>query len=215
MASSLVFSPLASSEVGEADLPAIQGMVPRKQLRRWRERAQTSLGRWPRLQPFLTRPDLWAWSRRSVCRGAAIGVFFGLVMPVAQIPVAVLVSAFWRANITVAMLGTLITNPLTSPVICYGMYRLGTWMLSPANKMVTKVGDLSSFSWLDRSSEILSSFLVGAPVVAIASATLTYLCLSLTWRLWVQGRRPRLFRATRAIVRLHRFKTRKRASRPY
>lgn len=49
--------------------------------------------RW--LGPLLERPWLWRLDRRSVALGLALGVFFGLLVPLGQVPI-------------VAMLGTVI-----------------------------------------------------------------------------------------------------------
>ena len=40
------------------------------------------------LYPLLQHPRLWHWSRRGVALGVGLGVFFGLLVPVAQIPLA-------------------------------------------------------------------------------------------------------------------------------
>ncbi|MCB2044038.1 MAG: DUF2062 domain-containing protein, partial [Rhodoferax sp.] len=53
-------------------------------------RAQIHDNRWLRwLGPLLRRPRLWRWSRRGVALGVALGIFFGLLIPVAQIPLSV------------------------------------------------------------------------------------------------------------------------------
>jgi uncharacterized protein (DUF2062 family) len=52
-------------------------------------REQIVGNRWLRwLAPHLGHPRLWRWSRRGVAIGVALGVFFGLLIPVAQIPLA-------------------------------------------------------------------------------------------------------------------------------
>ncbi|TSA11154.1 MAG: DUF2062 domain-containing protein, partial [Betaproteobacteria bacterium] len=52
--------------------------------------------RW--LGPLLEREWLWHLNRRTVATGAALGVFFGLIVPVAQIPFAAAGAILLRAN---------------------------------------------------------------------------------------------------------------------
>lgn len=70
--------------------------------------------RW--LGPSLHHPRLWHISRRGVAMGLAVGVFFGLLIPVVQIPAA----------------ATLITNPVTFVPVYYAAYHLGAWQRSRA-----------------------------------------------------------------------------------
>jgi uncharacterized protein (DUF2062 family) len=91
--------------------------------------------RWLRwLGPALAHPRLWHMSRRGIALGAAIGVFFGLLIPVAQIPVSAAAAVMLRANIPSAMVSTLVTNPVTFPPIYYAAWRVGHAVLgtSPA-----------------------------------------------------------------------------------
>lgn len=80
------------------------------------------------LAPFLGHPRLWRWSRRGVALGVAIGVFFGLLIPIAQIPLATAASIILRANIPAAAASTLVTNPITFAPIYYAAYKLGVWV---------------------------------------------------------------------------------------
>lgn len=61
--------------------------------------------------------------------GLAVGVFFGLLIPIAQIPAAALVALLLRANIPAAVGSTLVTNPITFPPVYYAAYHLGDWLL--------------------------------------------------------------------------------------
>ncbi|MEO6269221.1 MAG: DUF2062 domain-containing protein [Lautropia sp.] len=51
------------------------------------------------LGPRLMHQRLWRPSRRTVAIGGAVGVFFGLLIPVAQIPVAAGVAMVLRVNL--------------------------------------------------------------------------------------------------------------------
>ncbi|MGL4189515.1 MAG: DUF2062 domain-containing protein, partial [Sphaerotilus sulfidivorans] len=87
--------------------------------------------RWLRwLGPALHHPRLWRASRRAVALGAAIGVFFGFLIPIAQIPVSAAVAVALRANVPSAMASTLVTNPITFPPVYYAAWQVGGWLLS-------------------------------------------------------------------------------------
>lgn len=73
----------------------------------------------------LTHPALWQFNRRRVARGAALGLFVGLTVPLGQTPVAAFLALPLRANLIVAAVATLVTNPITFPLIYYAAYRCG------------------------------------------------------------------------------------------
>lgn len=79
---------------------------------------------------YLDHPELWHLERESVARGAALGLFFGVLIPVAQFLFAAILAIFLRGNLAVAAAATLITNPLTVPPIYWAAYRVGQWLLS-------------------------------------------------------------------------------------
>src|SRR5512145_2463443 len=81
------------------------------------------------LGPLLHQPRLWHFSRRGIAMGLAIGIFFGLLIPVAQMPFAAALAVLARANLPVAVASTFVTNPVTFGPVYYGAYRLGKAML--------------------------------------------------------------------------------------
>lgn len=168
-------------------------------LRSVRERVRSLLGRWEILRPLLERAHLWHWSRRGVALGSAIGVFYGFLIPVGQIPASALTAALLRANVPMAVAGTWITNPLTTAPAYYGMYRLGAWIL----------GQTTSENWgalgmLDHIGEVGRALLVGAPIAALVLGLISYLGVSLIWRYRVSRRRPDLLKRLRAVVKRRR-----------
>ncbi len=70
-------------------------------------REQIHANRWLGwLAPWLEHPRLWHWSRRGVALGVALGVFFGLLIPIAQIPLSVAAAVVMRANVPAAAAST-------------------------------------------------------------------------------------------------------------
>jgi uncharacterized protein (DUF2062 family) len=68
-------------------------------------------------------------SRRGVALGMAIGVFFGLLIPIAQIPLSVGAAVLLRANVPTAAVSTLVSNPATYGPLYYAAWRLGKAVL--------------------------------------------------------------------------------------
>lgn len=86
--------------------------------------------RWLRwLGPRLHHPRLWHMSRKGIAMGLALGIFFGLLIPIAQIPFSATMAVLLRANLPVAVASTLVTNPVTFGPVYYGAYKLGKFVL--------------------------------------------------------------------------------------
>ncbi|HVL57669.1 MAG TPA: DUF2062 domain-containing protein [Burkholderiaceae bacterium] len=167
------------------------------------------LGRWRRLpdreqvldnrllRPFrhwLQHASLWATDRDSVARGVAIGFFFGILTPVAQIFFSAIAAVFLRGNLAVAAVSTLITNPFTFPIVYYIAFLLGSFI----------TGDRAGEKDLELSEEAYAQALevtgviptllqwvtsIGAPLaigvvsLAIIASVSGYLMVQTAWRL--------------------------------
>ena len=93
-------------------------------------REAIAANRWLRwLGPSLLHPRLWHMSRRGVAMGAAVGVFFAFLIPIAQIPLSAAAAVALRANLAVAVAATFVNTPLTFGPVYYGAYHLGSWVL--------------------------------------------------------------------------------------
>ncbi|MEZ5702179.1 MAG: DUF2062 domain-containing protein [Burkholderiaceae bacterium] len=87
----------------------------KKRLKAWLPNPQTIKdNRWLRwMGPALHHPRLWHFSRKGIAMGLALGIFFGLLIPVAQMPLAAGAAIAMRANLPMAVASTLVTNPVT------------------------------------------------------------------------------------------------------
>lgn len=147
--------------------------------------------RW--LGPTLTRPSLWQANRRSISLGLAIGVFFGLIIPLAQIPLAAVGAVLMRANLPIAMVSTLVTNPFTFAPVYFLAYQLGDYILGMGQPTVTEAmieAQVSQMTggvtaWLSRIAEIGAPLFTGLFVLACVGSVLAYFAVSLLWRLAV------------------------------
>ena len=143
-----------------------------------------------RLAPRLADPKLWQWSRRGVALGVALGLFIGLLIPVAQILFAGSAAVLLRANVAMAAVGTLVTNPLTVPPIYYAAYHLGAWVTG------TSVADGLSLtdpgSLFEHFGSIGLPLFTGLAVTATVAAVSSYLLISRVWIWRVNTRRRTL-----------------------
>jgi uncharacterized protein (DUF2062 family) len=161
--------------------------------------------RWLRwLGPAMFNPRLWHFSRRGVAVGVAVGVFFGLLIPVAQIPFAAGAAVLLRANVPSAIGSTLVTNPVTFAPIYILAHKLGSALLGEPvrDDAVLTPDDIDGHaedgpqaSWWQRTGARLVSvgkpLLLGLAILATAFGLLTYFAILAGWKLWVIWTRRR------------------------
>src|SRR6185312_319382 len=85
------------------------------------------------IRPFAGRvlhSELWRLTRRSVPRGVALGLFVGVMIPLAHFVVATFLAVFVRANIPAALLATFIGFPVVYVFIVALAYKIGNWLLN-------------------------------------------------------------------------------------
>ncbi|MEJ8838389.1 DUF2062 domain-containing protein [Ramlibacter sp. AN1133] len=173
-----------------------------KRLRDWMPSAETiRANRWLRwLGPALQQPRLWHVSRRGVALGMALGFFFGLLIPLAQIPLSAAAAVALRANVPAAVASTLVTNPLTFGPVYYAAWRVGSALLgepdgAPAAPAEAPAADENW--WRATTRRILGvgkPLLLGLTVLATGVGIATYFLVSAAWRvavLWKRHRRRR------------------------
>lgn len=153
--------------------------------------------RW--LGPLLDREWLWHMNRRTVATGAALGVFFGLVVPVAQMPFAAAGAILLRANLPAAAVGTLVSNPVTVGPIYWLAHQAGSAILGPAgpdqsgstlaDAIETAAVPSTSADWIERIADVGAPLMVGLALFAAGGALLTWLAVRVVWRLHVVWQR--------------------------
>lgn len=187
-------------------------------LRRWMPTKESvAHNRWLRwMGPSLLHPRLWHLSRRGVALGAAIGVFFAFITPIAQIPLSAGFSMLLRANVPASVVGTLVNTPPTFAPVYYGAWKVGGWMLgentnaAEAPQILTKVGQPARDAappepgeetgwkgWKQKLAQAGKPLMVGALTFSVVFATLAYFLVSVIWHLRVRLKRQRRASARR------------------
>ena len=176
----------------------LQGWLPTPETLR----AQRSLGF---LAPVLGRPCLWQLSRRRVAAGAAIGLFFAFLIPVAQIALAAATAVFARANLPVAAAATLVTNPFTFAPIYLAAYQVGAMLLgepsgaAAADAVARAAGEAPGL--VARLAALGTPWMVGMATFAVAGAAIAWVGVHVAWIAGVRWRRWRSVRRRQAARR--------------
>ena len=177
--------------------------------------------------PILQHPRLWHVSRRGMALGVALGMFFGLLLPIAQIPMSAAVAVALRANVPAAVASTFVSNPLTFGPIYYAAWRLGSAVLGepgqpPAPEALAAVADPGAIvnlvpggagpaaqpaaveeeSWWTQTRRRLlgvgKPLLLGLALMASVTSLLFYFGVSWVWAVRTRLIRRRRVRAARA-----------------
>lgn len=155
-------------------------------------RDQVLESRW--LRPFgkhIRHSELWRFTRRSVPRGVATGLFVGifLMVPGLQIVGAALAAAPLRANIPVAAAMTFLSNPATTPLFLLAAINVGNRLgfhadLASFEALRTSHAGVGRWlSWL--LSDAAPAMISGLALIGAAFAFVGYWMALVGWRWWV------------------------------
>ena len=142
------------------------------------------------------RSELWRFTRRSVPRGVALGLFAGFIIPVGQIFLAAFLALPARANVPLAALVTFITNPLTVPFWLVVANRVGRFVLKVDAATTGAANEAMRSGWIDQITfwaETAGVTAFGFVVLSVVTAAIGYLVASFGWRFLVArkwSRRP-------------------------
>ena len=150
------------------------------------------------LSRYLHHHFLWQFNRASVARGAAIGLFFGILIPFGQIFVSAVFAILLRGNLPIAAFATFISNPFTFPAIYYIAFKIGEFIvenlglsdpLPLAESAAEEIPATSTIgAWfsnlLDSITGIGLPMMVGLSVLSVTFAVIGYLLVTRLWRLY-------------------------------
>ena len=164
-------------------------------------REELEKSRW--IKPFgkrVMRSEYWRFTRRSVPRGVAVGLWVGIfaLIPGVQIVGSALLSLPFRANIPIAAAMTFLTNPFTTPFLLGASYFVGSGLGLGGQKVVpgrsASLGEWTAWLFSDAALATVS----GLFIIASAVAALSYFGSILFWRWWTGRKwRRRAFRVGR------------------
>lgn len=169
-------------------------------------REELAKSRW--LKPFGARvlhSEFWRFTRRSVPRGVAAGLFVGvfLLIPGVQIVGSALLSIPFRANIPVAAAMTFLTNPATTPFLVFAALEVGSFLGFRTNIASfyalheSGAGASEWIGWLF--SDAAPALVSGLFIIGSAAAFVGYFLSVLIWRWWTGRKwRRRALRGTEA-----------------
>lgn len=170
-------------------------------IKRWTPSAESVRSnkslRW--LGPLLNRPWLWQLNRRSVSLGVAIGVFFGFLVPVLQALFSAVFALVFRANLPVAIVSTLVSNPFTYAPIGILAYQLGSAVLGESTSAehlalledsVEEMSVSNPSTW-DQILSIGKPVFLGLAIFAVVGSVSAFVLTNLSWRIVVASQRAR------------------------
>jgi len=154
--------------------------------------------------PFARRQELFRFTRRSVPRGVAVGLFVGIfaLIPGIQIIGAALMCVPCRGNIPLAAAMTFLSNPATTPLILAASIWVGNHLgyhadLSTFYALYERGAGVREWAyWL--LSDAAPALMVGLLIISAVSAVLGYILTVWFWRYWIgRKHRARLMRFRR------------------
>jgi len=159
------------------------------------------------IKPFAHRvahSHLWRFTRTSVPRGTALGLFVGIffLIPGVQILGVALLALPFRANIPIGAAMTFLSNPATTPFLIAASVWLGNSMFGlHANVATISImvdEGASAGAWVRWVlSDAAPALLAGLFVISVVSAVVGYLLAALFWDNWIRLRWRRKLRRAR------------------
>jgi uncharacterized protein len=152
------------------------------------------------IKPFAHRvlhSELWRFTRRSVPRGVALGLFVGVMIPLAHFVVATFLAVFVRANIPAALVATFVGFPVVYVGIVALAYKIGTWLLHvDASTTMQPISETMQVTQADHlllqlTGQQFLDTAFGLLVIATVLSSSGYLITRFGWRWWI-GRKRRL-----------------------
>lgn len=146
-------------------------------------------------------PELWRFTRRSVPRGVALGLFAAFIIPIGQIFLSAFLALPTRANVPLAALVTFVTNPFTLPFWLVVANRIGDFFLrfdAAGASLAGAPAEGGSWALLTTIYEVGAATLVGYLVLSLVAPAVGWVVTSWVWRGVVSRKRARRLKAMEA-----------------
>ena len=131
------------------------------------------------IKDHLHHPSLWSFSRRAISRAFAIGLFMAFIPIPFQMLLAAPTAVLFSANLPISIALVWITNPATMPIIYYGCYKLGSWMM---DVQIESDFIMSVDYLLGAFNLIWQPFLLGCITVSAVTSIMGYYGVQLFYR---------------------------------
>jgi uncharacterized protein len=139
-------------------------------------------------------PELWRFTRRSVPRGVALGLFAAFIIPIGQIFLSAFLALPTRANVPLAALVTFVTNPFTLPFWLVVANRIGDWALrfdATAPAIATAKANTGAWNFLIDAYQVAGATVVGYLVLSLVTPIIGWVVSGWVWRAVVSRKRAR------------------------
>lgn len=146
-------------------------------------------------------PELWRFTRRSVPRGVALGLFAAFIIPIGQIFLAAFLALPSRANVPLAALVTFVTNPFTLPFWLVVANKVGNFTLrldagGPA--LANAESGAGAWAMLIDLFQMAGATAFGFIVLATLTPVIGWMLSGWVWRAVVSRKRARRLKAMEA-----------------
>jgi len=139
-------------------------------------------------------PELWRFTRRSVPRGVALGLFAAFIIPIGQIFLSAFLALPLRANVPLAALITFVTNPFTLPFWLLIANRIGDFALridAAAPAIATAKANSGAWAFMTDLYQVAGATVVGYLVLSLVTPLIGWLISGWVWRAIVSRRRAK------------------------
>ena len=136
-------------------------------------------------------PELWRFTRRSVPRGVALGLFSAFIIPLGQIFLAAFLALPMRANVPLAALLTFVTNPFTLVFWLPVANRVGNFMVQIDADAAGQAAMQLEGGGLQWAGEMAGLTILGFVVLAVVAPTVGYFVSMGIWRIIIIRKRAK------------------------
>jgi len=148
-------------------------------------------------KPWLDRHDLFAFNRRPLAMGVAIGLFCGLIPGPLQVASTIVVCSLLRANVVTGIVATFYTNPLTIIPLYIAAFHIGEYLLPGTYTLPPFVdATIGTAEWISSIYTWVLSLgwpiVVGLPVMGLWFAVNGYWLVNYLWLRPVAARLKRM-----------------------
>jgi hypothetical protein len=146
-------------------------------------------------------PELWRFTRRSVPRGVALGLFAAFIIPIGQIFLSAFLALPLRANVPLAALITFVTNPFTLPFWLVIANRIGDFALridAAAPAIASAKANSGAWAFMIDLYQVAGATVVGYLVLSLVTPLIGWVISGWVWRAVVSRRRAKRLKTMEA-----------------